>query len=500
MCKLSRFYIINASDKPIRRPPIVQKLTAGLLIAWAASFILLGTLWSGCRRPAAPPAASPPNIILIITDDQRWDEVHLIPGTTVTAMPIVESRLLDNGVEFTNSFVTTSLCCPNRATILTGLYAFHHGVLDNRAPHGGATVFNDSTTLATRLQEAGYQTALVGKYLNDYELMAPRVPPGWNRWAVFAGARLHPKYYHYQLTNEAGNSLRYGSLASDYSSDVLTQKAIAFITKASSDKVPFFLEVSYYAPHIPAVPARRHSGLLSDLPPIHSPSFNEENMKDKIGWLRKLPPLTDSQIRLIDERRTRIFETLLAVDEGVEAIMDRLQALMIADNTVVFFTSDNGYVHGEHRLFKGKRCPYEECLRVPLIIRAPMFISSPQHDSRMVLSMDLFPTILELAGTSVPREIDGKSLLPLLQGSSEDLRSDFLFENWHFYPEGGNYFPTNVGIRTTRWVYAEFPRTGEEELYNLERDPYELQNVAGDPAHAALIESFSKQIKMIRSR
>jgi N-acetylglucosamine-6-sulfatase len=427
--------------------------------------------------PDARAQVSPrPNVLIILTDDQMI-------GALARGMPYLSSEPGGNWVSFTNAFVHYPLCCPSRATLLSGLYAHHHGVKSN----SGGKRFNDSSTVATWLDQAGYETALVGKYLNDYPFSDRPdnyIPPGWDHWFAFRAQA----YYDYQL-NENGTWVSYGSTAADYSTDVLAGKAQAFLSTAAE---PFFLYFSTQAPHQPFTPAPRHKGMLQGVPITRSPNFNEADVSDKPTWVRNLPLFSASGEDQLDRGQRSSSETLLAVDEAIRNFMDTLSARGILDNTVIMFMTDNGLSYGHHRWAKEKRCVYEECVRTPLLIRYP---GTQSHtESRLSLNTDIAPTIAELAGISMPYRPDGVSLVPLLTNSATDWRSSLLLE----YQESGQTPSMFWAVRTDTWKYSELS-TGERELYDLASDPYELTNVANQPAYAEIQASLAAELQRLKS-
>ncbi|MDJ0852894.1 MAG: sulfatase [Myxococcota bacterium] len=421
-----------------------------------------------------------PNIVLILTDDQRWD--------TLAVMPHTRELLAERGVRFANGFATTSLCCPDRASILTGEYAHDHGVFTN----AGARDFDDSDTLPLWLQAGGYRTALLGKYMNGTgEVLGTRVPPGWDEWQVFT--RSTGLYLDYQL-NENGTLVDYGSDPADYSTDLLARRTVETIESTAGE--PFFLMLAPFAPHIDAVPAARHVGFFTGTPPWRPPSWREEDLSTKPAWVRFQRFLfgAPEQIAVVDETRIAQLETLLAVDEAVASISAALDRLGLTDNTVVVFTSDNGFLWNEHWLPR-KNYPYEESIRVPFLVRYPLASPAARRSDELVLHLDLAATFTELAGVATPPRVDGESLVPLVEGRSVPWRSDFLAEHqWDTI----FFAPTNA-VRTRRWKYIETePDLGGGvfyELYDLENDPYELENRAEDPDLAGLREELAERLR-----
>ena len=453
--------------------------------AFALGFVaLVVTACAGATARAAVSAAAPPNIVLILSDDQRWD--------TLWGMPTVEEALASNGVTFANSFVVNPLCCPSRASLLTGRYSHSTGVYLNRAPHGGFASFKDRQTVATVLHAAGYQTALVGKYLNDYGARpedSGYVPPGWDQWAVFLGG---PRYFDYRLA-ENGNVVRFGHRASDYSTTVLARKAVEFVRNAHG---PFFLLFAPYAPHEPATPPPGYEDAFAHFSWWRPPSFNEHDLSDKPAYIRRLGPLTKRQVeRAVNFRREQL-EAALAVDDAVRSLLKALEQRGLLDTTFIAYTSDNGVAWGEHPLIAARKLvPYEEPIRVPLVIRYdPLVHEQPSQDGHLVLNIDLAPTLAAVAGTRIPGG-EGRSLLPLLRSHRPvPWRSDFLIEHIAGPPQRD--VPTYCAVRTERYKYVLY-QTGEQELYDLLRDPHELDNIATHPSASPIADHLRQRLALL---
>jgi arylsulfatase A-like enzyme len=426
----------------------------------SAPRIALALVAFALALPAAAQGARP-NIVLILTDDQRWD--------TVSAMPQVMSRLVGHGVTFSNGLVVNPLCCPSRASILTGRYSHSTRVYSNNPPLGGFASFRDNSTIATWLHTGGYRTAFVGKYLNCY-VFNPYVPPGWNRWFAFANLG----YYSYGL-NVDGAIDAYRP-RSTYSTDRLASEAVRFIR---TTRPPFFLYFAPYAPHAPAVPAARHEGAFPSLPPWRPPSWNEADVSDKPAWVQAWPINTS---RGIDNFRRRQLQTLLAVDQAVARILNALAGTGRLHNTIVVFTSDNGFFWREHRLI-GKSAAYEESIRVPFVVRYDRLVAQARDDPRLVANIDLAPTFAAAAGVSA-HHAEGRSLLPLLGSAPTGWRNRLLIEHLQARSQGG--IPTYCALRNERYTFVVY-RNGERELYDLVQDPNELQNVARDPLWASTV-------------
>ncbi|HYX75658.1 MAG TPA: sulfatase, partial [Gaiellaceae bacterium] len=335
---------------------------------------------AAAARPVPDPKA--PSIVFVLTDDQRWD--------TLWAMPAVQQELVAHGVTFTNSFVPTSLCCPSRASILTGQYAHSTGVYLNIGPHGGFHAFHDRRTIATLLHNAGYTTGLFGKYLNRYGVAArdtQYVPPGWDHWTTFLAKT---KYYDYRLVSD-GRVKRYGHDARSYSTDVLARKAVSFVEHAPR---PFFAEFAPFGPHLPATPPPRYARAFARSSWKQPPSFNAAELLTKPAYMRSLPTLSPKQLADADQFRRNQLASTLAVDDAVRSLVRALKARHMLDSTMIVFASDNGLAWGEHQLLPSRKLvPYEESIRVPLVIRYdPLTHGRPRTDRRLALNIDYAPT------------------------------------------------------------------------------------------------------------
>jgi N-acetylglucosamine-6-sulfatase len=426
------------------------------------------------------------NIIFILTDDQPYESIQF--------MPTVRDVLLKDGVDFENGFVTTPLCCPSRSSMLTGQYAHNHQVYTNRMPMGGAPKFDDSSTIATWLQDAGYQTAYYGKYLNDYEVIEPYgyVPPGWNDWSVLLDA----EFTNYNMSVN-GEVVKHGEDAGDFSADVTTRNAVNFIVN-SKDK-PFFMLVGYYNPHSPYSWAERHDGQFKGgaalrAEPYRNPSFMEEDRSDKPQYLQDLNSIS---VEKVDITYRQILRSLLSVDDGVASVLSALNKTGLSDKTVIVFLSDNGMTIGDHGFGITKNCPHEACIRVPYIFYAPALFPG-RVESRYAANIDLAPTFAELAGGSYPDTVNGVSLLPLLRNESNiPWRTDLLFEHWPTEDGVGSLIPEFYAVRNNEWKYVEYS-TGEVELYDLINDPYELQSVAGEEKYVEVQKELSVRLQELK--
>ncbi len=450
------------------------KRLAILSLAVAAA-ALSGISGSPGSSHAAPHrgAATPPNVVVILTDDQRWDSLW--------AMPTVQSELVDHGVTFQNMFVANPNCCPSRASILTGQYSHSTGVYSDNPPNGGFEVFKDTSTIATWLHDAGYRTAMIGKYLNGYQdANAKYIPPGWDRWVAFTFPhRGLGDYYNYHLSID-GQLTDYGSDPADYSTDVLAAFSEDFI-RSTGPGQPLFLYYAPKAPHLPATPGPQYQKAFPGLPPYRPPSYNERDVSDKPAYVQAWPRLSSADKAAIDKIRKDQYRTLLSVDDAVAGILKALSDTGRLANTMIVFASDNGFLWGEHR-WASKYVPYEESIRVPLIIRYDPVTNVPGTDQHLVLNIDLAPTLADLAAVSAPGA-DGASLMPLLSGNGSSWRTIALFEH---SPGGTDTIPSYCAVRDARYLYVKYG-TSERELYDLKKDPYQLQNVVTDPSYAATV-------------
>jgi arylsulfatase A-like enzyme len=453
----------------------------------AATLLVFGAVGASAAMSVArgkPAADKRLNVVLILSDDERSD------GTTV--MKNVQTLLADHGVTFTNAHVTTSMCGPSRASILTGQYAHHTGVLENFGPHSFPAFGTDEPNdLGVWMHRAGYKTALVGKYVNSYTdaYVDHRVPPGWDDWQVMDSIPMEA-YYNYSI-NDNGRLVHYGNKPSDYSTDVLTHKAVHFIQGAHH---PFFLYFAPVAPHLPAIPAPRDQNKLENIAPINSPAFNQRNI-GKEPWRFWHKDMLSAAAQLyINHVRIRQEESLLALDRSVRSVVQALKARHELNRTVILYTSDNGFLWGEHRL-GGKVWPYQESTHVPLIVRTP-WTHSAQHNNEPVLNVDLAPTISALAGVRPGLPEDGRSFVPFLHGERTPWRHAFLVEylGKDLLHQGGP--PPYVGVQTRRQLYIEY-KNGWRELYNLKKDPWELNNIAGDPRTKALQATLSLMVQRL---
>ena len=487
-----------------------------------------GGAGSGEEASSAP--AEKPNVIMILTDD--------LDKASISRMPNLRSLLIEQGTTFENAFVTDPLCCPSRATILRGQYAHNHEILGNEPPNGGfekfRTLGRQNSTVATWLQDAGYRTVLVGKYMNGYD--TTYVPPGWDEWYGIAG--------NYESTdlNENGEIVSYDP-GSYHLDDVLSEKAVDFVggrgrgggpTFLRPDR-PFFMWLGTTAPHAPAEPATRHEESLADLSLPRPPSFDEADVSDKPAWIADNPPLNPEQVARAEELYLNRVRSMLAVDDMIGGLVRALEESGELDNTYIVFTSDNGFHLGQHRLTSGKWTAYEEDIRVPLIVRGPG-VPEGEKLTHLVLNNDLAPTFAELGGAETPPFVDGRSLVPLLgddpppatedwrqallveaaasegrgspppsvdEGSVKPLLTgDPLPEGWRRAARSGTWSRVDWGrpglkaVRTEDHLYVEYGND-ERELYDLREDPYQLNNQY-EAAQPDLVRRRRERLEVLR--
>ena len=471
--RLTQHLASTAILQPLVRRVLWIWVTAALLLVFGGFGVVSA---SAAKRTSRIRSALDQrlNVVLILSDDERYD------GTSV--MKNVQTLLANHGVSFTDTHVTTSMCGPSRASILTGQYAHHTGVLDNFGPHAYPAFKDQSNDLPVWLHEAGYQTALVGKYINAYTGAAGhhQIAPGWDDWQVMDSVPMEA-YYNYTI-NDNGRLVFYGHKPSDYSTNVLSNKAVQFIKKA---RHPFFLYYAPVAPHLPATPAPGDRKKLDNIPPIHSPAFNQRNIAKEPWRYWHKDQLSAGAQAFINHTRIRQEESLLALDRSVKSVVQALKARHELNRTVILYTSDNGFLWGEHRL-GGKVWPYEESTHVPLIVRTP-WTTTPLRNNQPILNIDLASTISELAGVKPELPQDGRSFVPFLHGEQTPWRHAFLAEylGKDMLNSGGP--PPYTAVQTRRNLYVEY-RNGWRELYSLRKDPWELNNLAGDP-HTNLLQA-----------
>lgn len=471
--------------------------------------VALAPVLAACGSDGAGPSAGPdgrPNVVVIMTDDQTVESLRVMRRT--------RALLADEGTTFANGIATFPLCCPARAQFLTGQYAHNNGVRDNAPPDGGYPALDDDETLAVWLQRSGYATAHVGKYLNAYTRAAdPLVPPGWDHWF----ALLDPTttdYFDYDVV-EDGRITHRGTADADYQTDVLADEAVAQVYELAGADQPFYLQFWPTAPHtgtgpgaVPfsPAPAPRHLGRFDEEPLPDSPAIAESDITDKPEYVQGIGPAFDLGVvaynaengtdLTLDELTTvayrRYLESLLAVDQAVGRLVDTLDEEGVLDDTMIVFVSDNGWSFGEHRIPFAKVLPYENVVRVPLIVRGGGFAAGARVHQQVGI-VDLPATILAATGASPGLALDGRPL-PGGPGATGASARALLLES---PPRGSGRIPHYEGVRTDRYTYVAY-ETGEVELYDRNTDPDELDNVAADPGRADAITGLAELLDQLR--
>jgi N-acetylglucosamine-6-sulfatase len=465
-----------------------------LLRTLLISLLLVLSVFGVSQRPSVA-SNSRPNIVFILVDDLRWDELGYA-GHPFIKTPNID-RIAREGAMFRNAFMTTPLCSPSRASFLTGQYAHTHGITDN-VDRSAAS--HQLVTFPLLLHQSGYQTAFVGKWHmgNDDK---PR--PGFDRWVSFKGqgTYLDPDI------NEDDRSIK----PAGYITDILNSYAVEFI-KRRHDK-PFLVYLAHKAIHPEVkqnddgsvdltkselfIPAKRHETVYAGTPITRRPNYGrapegKSALRRQIGDLQPLGPATVTPDEAILGRQ----RSILAIDEGVGEILKALKNTGQLDNTIIVFTSDNGYFYGEHGLSVERRLAYEESIRLPLLLRYPKVIKPGTKRDEFALNIDLAPTLLSLARVSVPATVEGRSLVPLLKGERPVWRNSFLIE---YYSD--KVFPRirQMGykaVRNQRWKYIHYLELeGMDELYDLKMDPYEMKNLINDPAAKKALDEMKQEME-----
>jgi N-acetylglucosamine-6-sulfatase len=450
----------------------------------------MGGAYATSASAVTAAAAPRPNVVFVLTDDLSWNLVRYMPQVR---------QLQNDGLTFTDYTVTDSLCCPSRSSIFTGRFPHDTGVFTNGGNDGGFDFFHnhgeEAQTFATALQATGYRTAMMGKYLNGYEPAAteggsqPYVPPGWTEWDVAGNG--YPEF-NYNL-NENHRIVHYGSAPKDYLTDVLAGKGVKFIADSAAAQKPFLLEIATFAPHAPYTPAPRDADSFPGLTAPRGPAFNTLPT-DAPPWLASRAPLSAAEKSAIDTAFRKRVQAVQAVDRMIGQLRAALGKAGVARNTLVVFSSDNGYHMGEYRLNPGKMTAFDTDVRVPLVVAGPG-IASGATSRAAVENIDLAPTYQQLAGANTPSNVDGHTLVPLLHGGSgANWRTANLVE--HHGPDAlagdpdlpapnsGNP-PSYEAIRTGTYTYVEYV-DGSREYYDRTKDPDELANLAGSLGPARL--------------
>ena len=500
-------------------------MSVGIVLVGVCAFVYVKTdIWSVKNLQSI--SNKQPNIIFILTDDQALSDLEY--------MPKVQKYLVQEGKTFTNYFDNYAVCCVARASILRGQNANNTGIKGNAEPAGGYEIFHakgadgEDQTAGVWLQNSGYHTVFMGKYLNGYGTGDTTfVPPGWSDWFGFSDNT--QGLYDYQV-NHNGKLVEYGSDPEDFKTDVLSKEVVAFLGQQNEKTKPYFIYLAPTAPHSPSTAAPRHEDMFKNVQVPRSASYNEVDVSDKPQFIRELPLLDDKGIKQTDNAYRKRLQSLQAVDDMVENIVTTLESTRQLDTTYIFFTSDNGFHLGQHRMPSGKRTAFEEDIHLPLVVRGPGVTPGTVDD--IVGNIDFVPTWSEIVGgLSISYEPDGRSFAGLLSSSflqPATWRNGYLigFELDDLVANGGIESPAWLdkinnkkkermdsdeqnlegddvlkigfaGVRTKNYVYVEYGN-GDKEFYDLLKDPLELQN-AYSTADAKLIAQHQQMLTLLRT-
>lgn len=434
---------------------LVARLGRGL-----AALVLVGGI--ACTEPGTSgtksPEEAPPNILVIMTDDQPVMD-------TLSVMPRTRRWFGRGGTTFSQAYATTPLCCPSRASFFSGRYVHNHGVV--RSTPGQAEKLDQQTTLQRYLSEAGYRSAIFGKYLNHWDLAND--PPHFDEWAIFEGGK--PLGYYDGTWNVDGKQKKITA----YSTTYIKRRSLAFLESTETrDDQPWLMFVHPYAPHLPfSVPERFKDVELPAWEP--NPAVLENDLSDKPPFARRMP----NSVKIGERLHKQQLRTLVPVDRMIGRLTSALEDLGEDSNTLAVFTSDNGYIWGEHELIK-KSTPYTASVQIPMLARWPGHFSPGEVDNRIAANIDLAPTVYDAVGVSVDEAppVDGVSLL------GTERREDILLEYWPELPDDPSYVPWR-SLRTDRYQYVEYYEQDLEtirfrEYYDLVDDPWQLENLLGD--------------------
>ena len=457
-----------------------------LLKAAGAASVTLGPLAQYARSQSLTkiPDSKPRNVVFILSDDHRYDFMGFLGKPKFLQTPNMD-RMAREGAHLSNAFVTTSLCSPSRASILTGQYSHRHGVVDNNCLVPDGTQF-----FPQYLRQVGYQTAFIGKWHMGHQKDSPR--QGFDKWVSFRG---QGEYFNCQL-NVDGKQVQ----ATKHISDELTDYAVNWLKNERDQSKPFFLYLSHKAVHAMFEPTKRHLGKYENARLVYPESMadTEENYKDRPRWVKEqrnswhgVDYMYHGQMDF-DTFYRRYCETLLSIDDSIGSVLQCLEEMGIADSTLVFYMGDNGFSFGEHGLID-KRHGYEESMRVPLLARCPEIIKHGTKIEQMVQNIDIAPTILHAAGLQTPDDMDGKSFLPLLQKQKIAWRDAIFYE--YYWERNFPQTPTVHAVRTDRYKYLHYHGIWDtDELYDLKNDPAEMTNLIDKPEYEELIEELNKRL------
>jgi N-acetylglucosamine-6-sulfatase len=437
--------------------------------------------------PERIPGAKPKNVILILTDDHRFDAMSFL-GHPIAETPHLDA-LARNGVHFKNALVTTSLCSPSRASILTGLYTFRHRVIDNNRAIPPGTLY-----FPQYLQRAGHATAFFGKWHMGGEDDQPQ--PGFDRWVSFRGQGEYlPPNPNYTLNVDGRREKQKG-----YITDELTDYAIDWMRQQKPAEKPFFIYLSHKAVHANFTPAARHEGKFAGKKFVRPATAADtpENYAGKPRWLRDqrnswhgvdFPYHSDLNV---DQYYQRYCETLCAVDDSVGRIVAELKKMGVYDDTLILYMGDNGFMFGEHGLID-KRVAYDASIRIPMLMQCPSLFSGGRTVEQAVANIDVGPTIMTAMGLTPPPHMDGLNFLPLARGTSTSWRDNFLYV--YYWEKNFPQSPTVFALRNDRYKFITYYGLWDlDELYDLRADPGETKNLFHDPAHRATAKAMETQL------
>ena len=465
------------------------------MLTRCASFALAFAAWCAAAVTPVPDSvvasivddAAPRSVVFILSDDHRYDAMSFMDHQFART-PHMDA-MAANGVHLKNALVGTSLCSPSRASILTGLYTFRHRVIDNQRMVPKGTLF-----FPQYLQQAGFATAFIGKWHMGAAEDSPR--PGFDHWVSFRGQGHYlPPSPDYTL-NVNGERVR----QKGYITDELTDYAIDWLAAQRPSEKPFFLYLSHKAVHANFTPAERHEGALDDAPFTRPASEADtlENYRGKPRWLRDQRnswhgvDFPYHSALDIERYYKRYSESLSAVDDSIGRVMGKLAEMGIADETLVIYMGDNGFMFGEHGLID-KRVSYETSIRVPMLMHCPALFEGGTVVERVVANIDIAPTVLEAMGIQKPPHMDGRSFLPLGQGRDIPWRDFFLYV--YYWEKNFPHTPTQFALRGDRFKYiAYYGLWDTDELYDLQADPGETRNLLHDPAHAGMAKRMEARL------
>ncbi|MGD9562878.1 MAG: sulfatase [Pyrinomonadaceae bacterium] len=454
------------------------------VVAMLAAVMLPWVTAQGKRAPATRY-----NIVFILLDDQRYDAMGFLDGQSFLETPNMDS-IARNGAYLPNAYVTTALCSPSRASILTGQYAHHHKVVDNDSPLPPGLTFFPQT-----LQKAGYETAFIGKWHMGGGSDDPK--PGFDHWVSFKNQG------HYLPHKDGLNVDGKRVPQKGYITDELNGYALDWL-KGRTKRKPFMLYLSHKAVHAEFIPAERHRGKYENEKFVEPKTQDPANVSGAPMWVRNqrnswhgvdFPYHSELNI---SEYYKRYAETLLAVDEGIGQIVEMLKSKGLYENTLIAVMGDNGFAFGEHGLID-KRTAYEESMRVPLVMQLPSMIKPGSRPSEVVANIDIAPTFLELAGLRASPDMDGKSYLPILRGQKIAWRDDLLYE--YFWEYAFPQTPTMHALRGPRFKYINYYGLWDiNELYDLDADPLESNNLVSDPEHRETVDRMRRELFDVMQR